>query len=119
MIHGLAGVPSYRVSLQIFLSQTVGRIVVSVVGGMLQPLDAKLGIVDTGIIREQQFSKGILGGGVAIDGCLVEPAHSYFAVWYHKTAIHVQLSHEVLRMDVSALCKFPHTFHGVIPFCQR
>ena len=51
VIHGLAGVPSYRVSLQIFLSQTIERIVVSVVGGMLQPLDAKLEILENRIIR--------------------------------------------------------------------
>ena len=52
VIHGLAGVPSYRFALQIFLAQTVGCRVVPVVGGVLQPLDTKLGIMDAGIIRE-------------------------------------------------------------------
>ena len=52
VIHGLAGVPSYRVSLQIFFAQAVGCIVVSIVGGMLQPLNASFGIMDAGIIRE-------------------------------------------------------------------
>ena len=52
VIHGLAGIPSYRFTLQIFLAQTVGCIVVSVVGGVFQPLDSKLGIMDAGVIRE-------------------------------------------------------------------
>ena len=42
VIHGLAGIPSYRFTLQIFLAQTVGCIVVSVVGGVFQPLDSRL-----------------------------------------------------------------------------
>ena len=52
VIHGLAGILSYYLALQIFLAQTVGCIVVSVVGGMLQPLDAKFRIMHAGIIRE-------------------------------------------------------------------
>ena len=52
VIHGLAGILSYYLALQIFLAQTVGCIVVSIVGGVLQSLDSKLGIMDAGIIRE-------------------------------------------------------------------
>ena len=52
MIHGLTGIFSYYLAFQIFLAQTVGCIVVSVVGGVFQPLDSKLRIMDDGIIRE-------------------------------------------------------------------
>ena len=53
VIHGFAGIFSYYLALQIFFAQSVGCIVVSVVGSVLQPLDAKLEIVDAGIVREQ------------------------------------------------------------------
>ena len=92
---------------------------VSVVGGVLQPLDASFRIVDAGIIREQQLSQGILGWCVAAGRCLVEPVHGRFAVRYHNAAIHIQLSHEVLRMDIAVLCQFPHIFYSVIPLRQR
>ena len=118
MIHGLTGIFSYYLAFQIFLAQTVGCIVVSVVGGVFQPLDSKLRIMDDGIIREQQLPESILGGSVTAGGCLVEPVHGHFAVRNHKAAIQIQLSHKVLSMDIAALCKFPHTFHGIIPFCQ-
>ena len=49
--HGFTGIFSYRVSLQIFFAKAVGCIVVSVVGGVFQPLDASFRIVDTDIIR--------------------------------------------------------------------
>lgn len=52
VIHGLTGIFSYYLAFQIFLAQTVGCIVVSVVGGVFQPLDSKLRIMDDGIIRE-------------------------------------------------------------------
>ena len=115
VVHGLAGVFSYYLAFQIFLAQAIGRIVVSVVGGVFQPLDAQLRIMDAHIIREQQLSQSILGRSVTAGRCLVEPVHGGFAVRYHKAAIQIQLSHKVLSMDIAALCKFPHTLHGVIP----
>ena len=81
VVHGFTGIFSYYLALQIFLPQTVRGIVVSVVGGVFQPLDSKLGIMDAGIIREQQLSKDILGWCVTTGGCLVEPVHGGFAVW--------------------------------------
>ena len=119
VVHGLAGVPSYRFARQIFFAQTVGCIVVSVVGGVFQPLDAKFRIVDAGIIREQQLSKGILGGSVSLLRRFVKPVPGHHPVRRQQRAVPTQLSHKVLSMDIAALCKFPHIFHGVIPLCQR
>ena len=49
---------------------------------------------------------------------LVEKAAQVVALYRNKSkaAIQIQLSHKVLSMDIAALCKFPHTFHGIIPF---
>ena len=52
VIHGLAGIPSYRFTLQIFLAQTVGGVGVSVLNCSLQPLDALGSVMDHRIVRE-------------------------------------------------------------------
>lgn len=91
---------------------------VSTFGGTLQPPDTILHIMHLGIIREQKFSEGVLRIGVFLLRRFLKPVPSVHPVRCQQRTVPPQLSHEILRVLVTAFRQLVHFIDSVAALLQ-